>query len=200
MSPASPARFLSIRAFAGGSAKAAQACAQPTPQEVIDQRMMMRCIELSKTAPRDGEYPFACVIGRGEEVVVETTNRVARDADITHHAELVAVSQAYRMRDSVKLKECTLYTNVEPCPMCSFAIRESGIGRVVFALKSPLMGGYSRWDILQCSRLSTRMPEVFGSTPEVVAGCQAKEAARAWRRWNPIVWGVIRLRGIFGHR
>ena len=46
------------------------------------------------------------------------------------------------------LRNCTLYTIVEPCPMCSFAIREARIGRVVFALKSPLMGGSSRWNVL----------------------------------------------------
>ncbi|MCC7346275.1 MAG: nucleoside deaminase [Variibacter sp.] len=162
--------------------------------------MMARCIEVSKTASREGEFPFACVISHGEEVLVETVNRVVRDKDLTHHAELVAVSQAYRMRDRVKLKDCTLYANVEPCPMCSFAIRESGIGRVVFSLRSPLMGGHSRWDILQDAGLSRRMPEVFGRAPEVVTAVQAKEAARAWRRWNPVIWGVIRLRGIFGGR
>ena len=38
-----------------------------------------------------GEFPFACVIARDGEVVVETTNRVARDGDVTRHAEIVAI-------------------------------------------------------------------------------------------------------------
>ena len=166
----------------------------------LDTAMMARCIELSRTATSEGEYPFACIICCDSEVVVEVTNRVARDGDLTRHAELMAISQAQKLLGKTKLKTCTLYCNVEPCPMCSFAIREAGIGRVLFSLRSPFMGGLSRWNVLSDSELSRRMPEVFGKAPEVVTGLLAKEAARVWRRWNPIVWGVIRWRGIFGWR
>lgn len=170
-------------------------------QHERDLRMMARCIELSRTATREGEYPFACIIACGDEVLVEVTNRVARDGDLTRHAELMAVSQVQKvLGGKARLKDCTLYSNVEPCPMCSFAIREAGIGRVLFSLKSPFMGGLSRWNVLSDGELSRRMPEVFGKAPEVVAGLLAKEAARVWRRWNPIIWGVIRWRGIFGGR
>ena len=54
--------------------------------EAIDTAMMQRCIALSKTATTEGEFPFACVIARDGEVIVETTNRVARDGDVTRHA------------------------------------------------------------------------------------------------------------------
>jgi tRNA(adenine34) deaminase len=172
----------------------------PVAQQVLDTRMMARCIELSHTATREGEYPFACIICCGDQVVVEVTNRVERDGDLTRHAELMAVSQAQKLVGKDKLKGCTLYSNVEPCPMCAFAIREAGISRVLFSLKSPFMGGHSRWNVLSDNELSRRMPEVFGKAPEIVTGLLAKEAARVWRRWNPIVWGVIRWRGIFGTR
>jgi tRNA(adenine34) deaminase len=200
MPPASTARFRAIRAFPNGQAACSQAAALPAAQEAIDQQMMARCIELSRTASREGEFPFACVISSGADVLVETTNRVVRDNDISHHAELVAVAQAHKLRGGAQLTDCTLYANVEPCPMCSFAIRESGIARVVFSIKSPLMGGHSRWNILEDTTVCSHMPEVFSPAPQVVPGFLAKEAARAWRRWNPIIWGVIRLRGIFGGR
>src|SRR3954467_1489416 len=64
--------------------------------EAIDLKMMARCIELSKTAGKEGEFPFACVIAKDGEVVVETTNRVKRDGDLTRHAEIVAVGMAQR--------------------------------------------------------------------------------------------------------
>src|SRR5689334_2899346 len=60
----------------------------------IDKAMMERCIALSRTAKQDGEFPFACVIARDGKVIVETTNRVARDGDLTRHAEIVAVGMA----------------------------------------------------------------------------------------------------------
>lgn len=166
--------------------------------DATDIAMMARCIALSREAVDAGEYPFACVIAEGDEVVVETTNRVARDRDVTRHAELLAVSEAQRKVGSRKLKGCTLYTTVEPCPMCSFPIREARITRVVFAIRSPLMGGHSRWNVLGDSVLSTSMPEMFGAAPEVVAGVLRSEAEMVWWRMNPLIWGVIRMRGVFG--
>jgi tRNA(adenine34) deaminase len=179
------------------SSVAGRTAMHPAQRQELDARMMARCIELSRSATSEGEFPFACVVCHDDRIVVEATNRVARDGDITRHAELVAVSQVHRLLGKDKLKDCTLYSNVEPCPMCSFAIREAGIGRVIFSLRSPYMGGSSRWNILGDGDLSRRMPEAFGRAPEVVAGVLAKEAARVWRRWNPIVWGIIRWRGIF---
>jgi tRNA(adenine34) deaminase len=166
----------------------------------IDRMMMARCIALSREAASQGEYPFACVIAKGAEMVVETTNRVARDGDVTRHAELLAVSEAQRKLGRKRLARCTLYSTVEPCAMCSFPIREAGIGRVVYAIGSPLMGGHSRWNILGDPELSAHMPELFGAAPEVTAGLFRKEAETVWWRTNWLVWGVIRLRGIFGGR
>ena len=56
--------------------------------------MMRRCVELSADAVRAHEMPFSCVICRDGEIVVEATNRVSRDADVTRHAEIVAISEA----------------------------------------------------------------------------------------------------------
>ena len=166
--------------------------------EAIDARMMERCIALSKTAGSEGEFPFACVIARGEEVIVETTNRVKRDGDVTRHAEIVAVGLAQKQLGTKDLSGCTLYTNVEPCAMCSFPIRETRISRVVYAIGSRLMGGDSKWDILGDPELSKVMPEAFGEAPEVKRGFMRRDAEKAWRNWNPLIWGVIRYRGCFG--
>ena len=165
-----------------------------TPAE-IDQRMMQRCVELSAAAVEQGELPFACVVCRDGEIVAETTNRVARDSDVTRHAEIIAISEAQRVLGRTDLSDCTLYSNVEPCPMCSFPIRETRIGRVVFSISSPMMGGFSKWDVLRDTEISNVMPEAFGDIPEVSAGLMYREAAAVWRNWNPIIWLAIRFRG-----
>src|SRR5438876_12003062 len=67
-----------------------------TDVAAVDAAMMARCIELSKTGGQAGEFPFACVIAKDGKVVVETTNRVARDGDVTRHAEIVAVGMAQK--------------------------------------------------------------------------------------------------------
>lgn len=166
--------------------------------EAIDVRMMRRCVELSRAAGKAGELPFAAVICKDGDVIAETTNQVSRDGDVTRHAEIMAISQAQRALGSTNLQGCTLYTTIEPCPMCSFPIRETRISRVVYAISSPMMGGASRWNVLGDAHISKRMPEAFGQPPEVVTGVLSKEAASVWRKWNPIVWGIIRLRGVFG--
>lgn len=168
-------------------------------QSEIDLRMMQRCIALSVTATRVGEFPFACVICDGDQVVAESTNLVRRDGDITRHAEIVAVSKAQKALGRRRLSGLTLYSTVEPCPMCSFPIRESRISRVVYAIRSPKMGGASRWNILRDIELSRVMPEAFGPVPEVVSGFMGREAAKVWWMWNPLIWAIVRRRGCFAH-
>jgi tRNA(adenine34) deaminase len=162
-----------------------------------DRTMMQRCIDLSALAVEQGELPFACVICRDGGIVAETANRVVRDGDVTRHAELVAIAAAQRALGRKDLSDCTLYSNVEPCPMCAFPIRETRIGRVVFAISSPMMGGYSKWDVLRDTEISDVMPEVFGDVPEVTAGLLYAEAAAVWRKWNALFWVAIRFRGVF---
>src|SRR5947209_5608585 len=156
-----------------------------TDMDAIDAAMMARCIELSKTAGKLGEFPFACVIAKDGKVVVETTNRVARDGDVTRHAEIVAVGMAQKVLGTKDLSGCTLYTNVEPCAMCSFPIRETRISRVVYAIGSRLMGGDSKWDILADPELSKVMAEEFRHAPEVVRGFMPRWAGKCWDIWNP---------------
>jgi tRNA(adenine34) deaminase len=164
-------------------------------QSAIDLKMMRRCVELSAAAVTRRELPFSCVICRDGEIVAEAINRVVADADVTKHAEILAISEAQRILGRSDLSDCTIYSNVEPCPMCSFPIRETRIGRVVYAISSPMMGGFSKWNVLGDNEISNVMPEVFGDTPEVAAGLHYREAAAVWRKWNPVFWLGIRFRG-----
>jgi tRNA(adenine34) deaminase len=163
-----------------------------------DLSMLTRCIELSRYATTQGENPFACIICNGSEIVAETTTRAVRDGDITRHAEMLAVSQAQSKLKSKNLSMCAIYSNVEPCAMCSFCIRETGISRVIFCIPSPIMGGLSRWNILKDAGISDALPEVFGPPPEIVSGVMEDEAERVWRDWHPLDWTFLRYRHAMG--
>jgi tRNA(adenine34) deaminase len=165
-------------------------------QEQTDKEMMARCIALSRIAVDKGEYPFAAVIAREGKSATEAINRRMRENDVTWHAEVLALSQAQKTLWKKDLRLYTLYTNIEPCAMCAFCIREAWIGRVVYALASPLMGGMSKWNILRDDSMSGRMPQIFGPVPEVVVGVLAQEAEQAWQDWNPLAWYMIRRRGL----
>jgi len=166
-------------------------------QTSIDVAMMQRCIELSKIATRKGEFPFAAVVCEGQNIVAEEINRVAQNGDVTRHAELLVVSKAQQMLGRKDLSRCTIYSNVEPCVMCAFPIRETRMARVVFAIRSPMMGGFSKWNVLRDAEIANMMPEAFGPVPETIVGLMQKEAEEVWRKWNPIIWGVIKSRGCF---
>src|ERR1700733_11766834 len=123
-----------------------------------DQKMMARCNELARRGGKQGEYPFGSLLARGDAIVAEATNQVFKDTDESCHAEIIAIALARQTLGRKSLRECTLYSTVEPCAMCSFCIRAAGIGRVVYSLRSPVMGGISRWDILRDKTLPRRIP------------------------------------------
>jgi tRNA(adenine34) deaminase len=169
----------------------------PNPQ-TSDERMMRYCFELAAKSAGQGEYPYAAVVIRDGAIVAETTNRVAHERDVTRHAELVAICLAQQARGGTDLTDCTIYTNVEPCAFCSYAIRESRIGKVVFALRSPTMGGLSRWNILGDRRLSDTMPEVFAPPPVVLADFLCEEGDASLRRSAPTAWAFMHARRLLG--
>jgi|TARA_B110000037_G_scaffold198241_1_gene237010 tRNA(adenine34) deaminase len=130
-----------------------------------DKHFMQRCIELSKLSLDQGDAPFSSLITRDNELIAEGIN--AANTKVSEHAEITALHNAHQVIGSPDLSGCTLYTSCEPCPMCSFMIREYKISRVVFALPSLYMGGYSKWKILQDTDL-TKFNLFFGKPPEVI--------------------------------
>ena len=152
--------------------------------------MMTRCIALAMRSADLGEYPYAAVICRNGNVVCESTNAVVRDHDVTHHSEVVAMSEAQHRLGSVSLDDCTLYANAEPCALCCYAIRESRIGRVVYGMQAPLTGGVTRWNILADTLLSDTLPEVFAPPPVIVPGFMREQVETAMANKMPRALGI----------
>jgi tRNA(adenine34) deaminase len=129
-------------------------------------------------------------------IVAESINKIAHDRDVTRHAELVAICEAQATLGGTDLADCTIYTKMEPCAFCSYAIRASRIARVVFSLRSPIMGGASRWNILGDRTLSDSMPEIFAPPPVLVAELLGEEGDAALGKSAPIAWRILRARGL----
>ena len=138
-----------------------------------DEYFMRRCIALSQESVDAGDAAFGSLIARGKELIAEGHNDYK--SRISEHAEIVALNKAHKILGNTNFSDCTLYTSCEPCPMCSFMIREFKVGRVVYALPSLYMGGYSKWPILQDVELGTLKP-IFSDPPEVIGGFLEEEA------------------------
>ena len=164
-------------------------------EDPADRAMMARCAELSRTAVNEGEYPFGSLIAIDGRIVAEAINRTVAEGDVSRHAEVIVLSQAQKRFAKHELAQATLYSTVEPCAMCSYCIREAWIGRVVYALNSPIMGGLSKWNILRDKEISNRIP-IFGPAPEVVSGVLSAEVRNVWQSWNPLAWEFMHAAGI----
>ena len=75
------------------------------------------------------------VVGRGGNCRVATT-------DPTAHAEVTAMRNAVQGLGGMDFSECTLYTTMDPCPMCAGAIAVNKIPIVIVGGTDPETG---RW-------------------------------------------------------
>lgn len=97
--------------------------------------LLQECIVLSAAARQNGDHPFGALLADESGTIhLRARNTVETGNDITGHAELNLVRDAWRQLDRATLGSLVLYTSAEPCPMCSGAIYWSGIGKVVYAL------------------------------------------------------------------
>ena len=147
-----------------------------------DVGFMRRCFDLARAAVERDELPFGSVIARGAEEISAEANSVRASADVTRHAEVCAIVAAQRRFGRPSLERLHALHQCRALRVLPYAIRELRIARVVFALGSPVMGGASRWDVLQDHGLAGAMPEVFSPAPEVVAGFLADKADALLRR------------------
>lgn len=131
---------------------------------------MLHALRLARGAARRGEVPVGAVIVAKENVIAAASNRVERSHDATAHAELLALRQASRKLGSWRLQGCTLYSTLEPCPMCAGALLLARVDRVVYGAEDPRKGAYqSVYDILGNS--------AGNHHPEVTPGCEASAAS-----------------------
>jgi tRNA(adenine34) deaminase len=89
------------------------------------------CLGLAQRARAHGDAAVGAVVVRGDQIVGEGVEAVRARSDVTAHAEIEALRGASARMRSLDLTGCTLYTSVDPCVMCAYAIRLARISMVV---------------------------------------------------------------------
>lgn len=96
---------------------------------------LKRTIELAEQAVKHGNTPFgALLVDKNGNIILEQENIEITKNDCTGHAETTLMRKASKLYSKDFLWDCTLYTSVEPCAMCSGAIYWGNIGKVVYGI------------------------------------------------------------------
>lgn len=103
---------------------------------------MKIAVGLAEEAMLRGEVPVGALVVRSDGFIAgRGSNRRQQDRNALAHAEIIAIDEACRTLGGWRLSECTLYVTLEPCLMCSGAILNSRIKRVVFGMSDDTSSG-----------------------------------------------------------
>ena len=105
-----------------------------------DEVYMDEALGLAAAAAARGEVPVGALVVRDGVVLGRGGNAPIAGNDPTAHAEIAALRDAARAVGNYRLVGATLYTTLEPCPMCAGAILHARIARVVFGARDPKSG------------------------------------------------------------
>ena len=106
----------------------------------LDEKYMREAIKQAKKAYALGEVPIGCVIVYEDRIIGRGYNRRTIDKNTLAHAEMMAIKKAKKKMDDWRLEDCTMYVTLEPCQMCSGAIVQSRMKKVVIGCMNPKAG------------------------------------------------------------
>ena len=96
-----------------------------------DEHYMRLALKQAEKAAVIGEVPIGCVIVCDGVIVGRGYNKRNKNKTTLAHAEMIAIDKASKKLGDLRLEGCTMYVTLEPCQMCSGALVQSRIDRVV---------------------------------------------------------------------
>lgn len=130
---------------------------------------MLAAIAQAELAAEEKEVPVGAVITRRGEIVSVGRNRREYGKNALYHAEIEAIDNACKALGGWRLWECEMYVTLEPCPMCTGAIINSRIKRVVFGAYDKKAGC--------CGSVTNLFDMPFNHKSEIIGGFMQEECA-----------------------
>jgi len=100
---------------------------------------MLAAIGEARAGLKEGGIPIGSVLVHRGKIIGRGHNRRLQEGSVIRHGEMDALENAGRVPAAI-YRECTLYTTLSPCPLCSGAIRLYGIPRVVIGENETFVG------------------------------------------------------------
>ena len=136
-------------------------------------QFMDAAIAQAEKSLREGGIPIGSVLVHKGRVLGAGHNQRMQRGSVVLHGEMDALENAGRQPASV-YRECTLYTTLSPCPMCSGTIALYGIPRVVIGENATFMGDEEllrsrgvKLEVLQDASCIRMMKEFIAEHPEI---------------------------------
>ena len=134
-----------------------------------DKYFMNQAIALAKEAAEEGEVPVGAVVVLDGKIVGAGRNRREISKNALAHAEIEAINEACRALGGWRLWQCDMYVTLEPCPMCTGAIINSRMKRLVY--------GASDYKAVSCGSVIDLFSLPYNHKPEVAKGVMQEECA-----------------------
>ena len=134
-----------------------------------DEYFMNQAIALAKEAAEEGEVPVGAVVVLDGKIVGAGRNRREISKNALAHAEIEAINEACRALGGWRLWQCDMYVTLEPCPICTGAIINSRMKRLVY--------GTSDYKAGSCGSVVDLFSLPYNHKPEVVSGVMQEECA-----------------------
>lgn len=122
---------------------------------------MKEAMKEALMAYEESEVPVGAIVVYKGDIIGRGRNARKSTSMISAHAEINAIEDAEKKIGSWQLEDCTIYTTLEPCPMCSYAILDAHMKRLVYGAVDEKRGAIFNLDIFN-KNLGTKV-EVCGN-------------------------------------
>ena len=137
-------------------------------------RFLQSAIEEARKGLAAGGIPIGSVLVHDGKIIGRGHNQRVQRGSVIHHGEMNCLENAGRQTAAV-YQQCTIYTTLSPCPMCTGAILLYGIPRVVIGENTTFMG-------------AEETLRAAGVKVEVVQDAECIEMMREFIAKNPTLW------------
>jgi tRNA(Arg) A34 adenosine deaminase TadA len=148
---------------------------------MTDTDFMRLAIECARQAIAAGQMPIGSVLVLGGQVLLTAHNTVWADTDPSAHAEMNGIRGAAKKLGRVALTGCTVYSTLEPCPMCLAACHWAKVERIVFGadIAAAKAAGFSELAVP-----AAELARLGGSPLRIEGGLLAEECRKLFDEWR----------------
>ena len=101
---------------------------------------MREALKLALRSYANNEVPVGAIIVKNGVIIGMGNNQTEHKKNSLYHAELIAINDACNKLKSWRLLGCTMFVTLEPCMMCTGAILNSRINKIVFGTENKNFG------------------------------------------------------------